>query len=310
MGTFLFTIFKYLIQLEQHKFRVWLSAARPHTLPASVVPVFVGAALAINHQQFRWDTSVVALICAILIQIGTNFANDYYDFKNGADRKDRIGFVRATAAGLVSPASMKFATYLTMFLAFLVGLYLVWIGGWVILLIGILSLLFGIAYTGGPYPLGYNGLGDIFVFIFFGLLAVAGTYYVNALEWSMESVWLAIPVGALCVNILVVNNLRDIEQDKISGKRTLGVIFGETALKYEYAFLLSLSFTTPVFLFLNYSYSLIILLPLLSLPMALVLLNQIFHHQDKRILNGTLEKTAKFMVLFGVLLSIGVIFST
>lgn len=296
--------------MEHQKFRVWLSAARPHTLPASVVPVFVGAALAINHQQFRWDTSIVTLLCAILIQIGTNFANDYYDFKKGADRKDRIGFVRATAAGLVSPSSMKLATYLTMFIAFLVGLYLVWIGGWVILLIGVLSLLFGIAYTGGPYPLGYNGLGDIFVFIFFGLLAVSGTYYVNALEWSAESLWLAIPVGALCVNILVVNNLRDIDQDKISGKRTLGVIFGEKALKYEYALLLSLSFTTPVFLFLNYSYSLIILLPLLSLPMALILLNQIFHHQDKRILNSTLEKTAKFMVLFGVLLSIGVIFST
>ena len=296
--------------MEQSNFRVWLSAARPHTLPASVVPVLTGAALAVNHQQFRWDTSVVALICAILIQIGTNFANDYYDYKKGADRKDRIGFVRATAAGLVSPASMKFATYLTMFLAFLVGLYLVWIGGWIVLVIGILSLLFGIAYTGGPYPLGYNGLGDVFVFIFFGLLAVAGTYYVNALEWSVESLWLAIPVGALCVNILVVNNLRDIEQDKISGKRTLGVIFGETALKYEYAFLLSLSYTTPVFLFLNYRYSLIILLPLLSLPWAMILLKQIFHHQDKRVLNSTLEKTAKFMVLFGILLSIGVIFST
>lgn len=296
--------------MDQNKFSVWLSAARPHTLPASVVPVFVGAALAIHHQQFRWDTSAVAMICAVLIQIGTNFANDYYDFKNGADRKDRIGFVRATAAGLVPPASMKRATSLTMILAFLAGLYLVWVGGWIILVIGVLSLLFGIAYTGGPYPLGYNGLGDIFVFIFFGILAVTGTYYVNALEWSMDSFWLSIPVGALCVNILVVNNLRDIDQDKISGKRTLGVIFGETALKYEYTFLLSLAYTTPVFLYLNYDYSAMILLPVVSLPAALVLLRQVFHHQDKRLLNGTLEKTAKFMVLFGILLSIGVIFSS
>lgn len=212
--------------MKKSNFQVWLRAARPQTLTASVVPILVGASVAWSDQLFRWDTSLVALFCAFAIQIGTNFANDYYDFVKGADTPDRIGFERATSAGLISPKNMFNATCIAMGIAFLAGLYLVWIGGWIILLIGILSLLFGIAYTGGPYPLGYNGLGDLFVFIFFGLIAVTGTYYVNALEWSLLSLWASIPVGALCVNILVVNNLRDIDQDKIAGKKNTWCAFG------------------------------------------------------------------------------------
>jgi 1,4-dihydroxy-2-naphthoate polyprenyltransferase len=295
--------------LETSKISVWLRAARPQTLPASVVPVLVGASLAWSDQLFRWDTTLVALFCALLIQIGTNFANDYYDFINGADTPDRIGFERATAAGLVSPKSMLKATYLTMTIAFFAGLYLVWIGGWMILLIGILSLIFGILYTGGPYPLGYNGLGDIFVFIFFGFAAVMGTYYVNTLEWNWISFWAAIPVGALCVNILVVNNLRDIKQDKISGKRTLGVLFGELALMIEYTILLFISFIIPILFYEFYHLNSWIFLPLLSMPAAWILLRQIWQHLDKRTLNKTLERTAQFMVLYGLLFSAGILLS-
>lgn len=241
--------------------------------------------------------------------MGTNFANDYYDFIKGADRDDRIGFTRATSAGLVTPKAMFRATYLTMGIAFITGLYLVWIAGWPIFLIGIFSLIFGVAYTGGPYPLGYNGLGDIFVFIFFGFAAVMGTYYVNALAWSLHAMILSLPVGALAVNILVINNLRDVHQDVISGKRTLGVLFGENALKAEYTFLIILSFTSLIILnvFLNFPAS--IYLPLLSLPAAFLLLKQVIFHDDKRTLNKTLEHTAQFMVLFGVLLTAGILLS-
>jgi 1,4-dihydroxy-2-naphthoate octaprenyltransferase len=293
--------------LKQSKFRIWLSAARPQTLAASIVPIMVGASLAWSHYAFRLDTTIVALLCALLIQVGTNFANDYYDFVKGADTDDRIGFERATALGLISPQAMLTATYLTMGLAFLVGLYLVWVGGWIIFLIGILSMLFGVLYTGGPYPLGYNGLGDIFVFIFFGIIAVSGTYYVNALEWSTTSLVASLPVGALCVNILVVNNLRDIHQDKISGKRTLGVLFGEKMLKMEYLGLIFTAFLIPFIFYHFYGYGIAIMLPYLALPLAWMLIKQVYYHDDKKELNKTLERTAQFMILFGVLLSLGII---
>lgn len=293
--------------MKKSKIIVWLRAARPQTLAASIVPIMVGATLAWDHSQFRMDTTLVALVCALLIQIGTNFANDYYDFVKGADTDERIGFERATALGLVTPKAMFTATFLTMTLAFGVGLYLVWVGGWVILAIGILSLLFGILYTGGPFPLGYNGLGDIFVFIFFGIIAVTGTYYVNALEWSGLSLLASLPVGALCVNILVVNNLRDIHQDKISGKKTLGVIFGEDMLKIEYLALLFLAFLIPVIFYHFYDYSIWIMLPYLLVPLAWQLIRKIWYHNDKRELNKTLERTAQFMILFGLLFSAGIL---
>jgi len=295
--------------LKTSPLTVWLRAARPQTLPASVIPVLTGGALAYHNHLFRWDTTIVALICALLIQIGTNFANDYYDFVKGADREDRIGFTRATSAGLVTPQAMFRATYITMLAAFFIGLYLVWIAGWPIFLIGVFSLIFGVAYTGGPYPLGYNGLGDIFVFIFFGFAAVMGTYYVNALEWSTDAFWASVPVGALAVNILVVNNLRDVHQDVISGKRTLGVLLGEDALKAEYILLAALSFLIPFVLYFNFDYSAWVFLPLFSLPACFFLLKQIFFHDDKRTLNKTLERTAQFMILFGLLFATGILLS-
>ena len=290
-------------------FRLWLSASRPKTLAAAVVPVMVGASIAWYDQLFRFDTTAVALFCAFAIQIGTNFANDYFDFVKGADTDERLGFERATASGLIKPETMKFATIVTMFTAFLAGLYLVWIGGWIVLAIGLASLLFGILYTGGPYPLGYNGLGDIFVFIFFGFVAVMGTYYVNALEWSALSAWASIPVGALCVNILVVNNLRDVDQDRIANKRTLGVLFGEQALRTEYISMLAISYLPLAVIYFLYPVSYWIFLPLLSLPEAYRLNHLIWNNKDKRTLNETLGQTARLMFFFGLLFSAGFIIS-
>ena len=272
-----------------------------------MVPVLVGASIAWSDQLFRADTTAIALFCAFAIQIGTNFANDYFDFVKGADTDDRLGFERATASGLIKPETMKLATILTMLIAFIAGLYLVWVGGWIVLAIGLASLLFGVLYTGGPYPLGYNGLGDIFVFIFFGFVAVMGTYYVNALQWSPLTIWASVPVGALCVNILVVNNLRDVEQDRIANKRTLGVLFGEQALKVEYISMLVISYLSLAIIFFHYNFSYWILLPLLSLPEAFRLNHLIWNNQNKRTLNETLGQTARLMFIFGVLFSSGLI---
>lgn len=282
-------------------------AARPQTLAAAFVPVFIGASLAFHDGVFDLTPSLVALFCAFLIQIGTNFANDYFDFKKGADTDDRIGFERATAKGLISAGQMKAATMVTMGMAFLMGLYLVWHAGWIILVIGIASLVCGILYTGGPYPLGYNGLGDLFVFIFFGIIAVMGTYYINALEWSIGSFWASLAVGALATNILVVNNLRDVEQDGPAGKNTLGVIFGENVLRWEYLLMLLLAFAIPPHFFVQFNYNLAIFLPYFSLPFAIVLLRQVWFEDEKRLLNKTLEYTSIFMIIFGLLLGTGII---
>lgn len=293
--------------MNSSAFKVWLNAARPQTLAAAFIPVLVGASIAYRYDSLLWDATLVAMFCAFAIQIGTNFANDYFDFVKGADTEDRIGFKRATASGAVAPQKMLRATILTMFIAFLAGLYLVWIGGWVVLWIGLLSLLFGILYTGGPFPLGYNGLGDIFVFIFFGFVAVMGTTYVNTLEWSEHAFWASAPVGALCVNILVVNNLRDVEQDKITGKRTLGVLFGESALKIEYISMIALAYLTPLYFYCFLDYSIFIILPYLSILFAWNLTKEVWHHEDKRSLNNTLERTAKLMVFYGFLFAAGLI---
>ena len=268
----------------------------------------VGAALASRDGLFRWDTTLVALFCAIGIQIGTNFANDYFDFVKGADTPDRIGFERATASGLIKPEEMMRAVIIVMLVSFFAGLYLVWVGGWIILVIGLLSLLFGVLYTGGPYPLGYNGLGDIFVFIFFGVVAVMATYYVNALEWSRVSLLASLPVGALCVNILVVNNLRDVEQDKVSGKKTLGVLLGDNWLKAEYLAMVGIAYLIPPAIYFFYDFTAAMFLPMLSLPFAFVLVRQILTNKDKRLLNKTLERTAQLMVLYGILFSAGFLF--
>ncbi|MFP4542365.1 MAG: 1,4-dihydroxy-2-naphthoate polyprenyltransferase, partial [Opitutales bacterium] len=220
----------------------WVQAARPKTLPAAVVPVALGAALAQAHDTFVLWPVVICLAFALLIQVGTNFANDYYDFRSGADTDARIGPARAVASGWITPEAMRRATGVTFVLAFAVGCLLVPYGGWGLVAIGGLSILCGIAYTGGPYPLGYNGLGDVFVFIFFGLVAVTGTYYVQALEWSLASLVASIPVGLLSVAILIVNNYRDIDTDTVAGKRTLAVRLGRRLTRAQYGGSLLISY--------------------------------------------------------------------
>lgn len=295
--------------MSNSKIKIWIEAARPQTLPAAFVPVVVGASLAYQHQAFNLAITLITLLCAALIQVGTNFANDYYDFQKGADREDRIGFQRATATGLISSRQMKIATFSTMALALGAGLILVWHAGWAILVIGLASLLFGVLYTGGPFPLAYNGLGDIFVFIFFGTIATMGTYFVNTLSWSQNSFWFSLPVGALTTNILVINNLRDIHQDAASNKNTLGVIFGEQFLKYEYLCMLVIAYVTPFYLWFQTDFSAIILLPLLTIPFAGKLFYTVINHKEKSTLNSTLKQTAMLLTFYGAILSGAILFS-
>lgn len=217
---------------------VWIQASRPRTLPAAAAPVLLGVGLAVWNGRAAWLPALAALLGALLIQIATNLANDYFDHARGADTEERVGPVRVTAAGLVAPAAVKRAMLLTLAAAFAVGVYLVAVGGWPIAVIGAVSLVLAVAYTGGPFPLAYNGLGDVFVFVFFGLVAVAGTYYVQALVFPLEAWWLGAGTGALSTAVLVVNNLRDRATDAKVGKRTLAVRLGRRGTQLEYAGLL------------------------------------------------------------------------
>jgi len=214
---------------------IWIEAARPRTLPAAVAPVIIASALALRDDLFEDPAAFACLVFALLIQIGTNFANDYYDFMKGADTAERVGPRRAVAAGLVKPAAMKRAMIGVFAAAFLAGLTLLGYGGWPLLMIGLASIACGVAYTGGAYPLGYNGLGDVFVFVFFGLVAVGTTYFVQTGLVTGEVLIIGAGIGALATNILVVNNYRDVETDAKAGKRTLAVRFGRRFARWQFA---------------------------------------------------------------------------
>ena len=286
---------------------VWLLALRPKTLSAAAVPVVVGSALAIRDELFEPLAALVALLCAGLIQIGANFANDLFDFKKGADNENRIGPTRATQAGWVSEAQMTRATMIAFALAMFFGLYLVFVGGWPVLLIGLASIAAGVAYTGGPYPLGYHGLGELFVFLFFGVIAVCGTYYVQTLDFSSTALLCSIPVGLLAAAILMVNNIRDIKTDKEAGKHTIAVRLG--AEKSRYLYLVTLLFawlSLPLIILLGRA-SCWVLLPWLLLPLAIKLIATVFQHSDGLHLNNALADTAKLGVQFGLLLSAGIV---
>ena len=289
---------------KSSKFQNWFLASRPKTLLASVVPVMVGTALAINVDKFNLLVTLVALVCSLLIQIGTNFTNDLYDFYKGADTVSRKGPVRVLAAGLISVKEMKTGIIIAFLSAFILGLYLVYIGGIIILAIGVLSILAGIAYTAGPYPLAYKGLGDIFVFMFFGLIGTMGTFYLQANELSLAAFLSSIPVGSLITNILVVNNYRDIETDRIAGKNTLAVKLGKTFTQYQFIFLIFVSFIVPLLLFLFFDFKFWIFLPYLTLPVVYKTISMLFTLDGVQ-LNETLELTAKLSAMYGILFSAG-----
>ena len=215
--------------------RVWIPASRPKTLPAAVAPVLMGTAIAAGSGTLHGPSALAALLGAILIQIGTNYANDYFDFVKGTDTDERIGPQRATAAGLVAPQTMRRAFLLVFGLAVAIGAYLVWRAGWPIVWIGLASVACGILYTGGPKPLAYVGLGDLFVIVFFGPVATAGTHYVQALTFSPAAAVAGLGPGLLATALLTVNNLRDIEGDRTAGKRTLAVRFGSRFAQVEFA---------------------------------------------------------------------------
>lgn len=287
--------------------KAWLLAARPKTLPAAVGPVLVGTALAIADGVFAWGPALAALCGALLLQIGSNFANDYFDFFKGADPHDRLGPPRATASGLIRPAQMRLGMVAVFGAAALVGLYLIAVGGWPILAIGAASILAALAYTGGPYPFGYYGLGDLFVFIFFGLVAVCGTYYVQSLSLTRWIVLAAVPSGLLITAILVVNNLRDIETDRRANKRTLAVLLGRRPTQIEYLVLLALAYLTPLILWWHQGGWPLLLLPWLTAPLALRLARTLLRAKDGPTFNQTLAGTARLSLLFSLLLAIGLI---
>jgi len=292
------------VEAPRPTLKTWLMAARPKTLTAALVPVMVGTALAYGLGVGRWLPAVAALVGAMLIQIGTNLTNDYYDFKKGADTEERLGPKRVTQSGLIAPGTVLASALLCFGLAVVVGIYLVVVGGWPIVAIGLASVLAGYAYTGGPFPLAYNGLGDVFVFVFFGLVAVPGTFYVQALTVGPAAWWAAIPVGAIGTAILVVNNLRDETTDTKANKRTLVVRLGSTAGKAEYVVLLVAAYATPVAMWGLGLASPWVLLALLSGPVVVPPLKLVLKAKGAE-LNPALGGTARVQLVYGVLFSVG-----
>ena len=292
--------------------RIWLMAARPRTLPAALAPVLVGsaaawAAFADPGESFSWARFVAAMVGAIFIQIGTNLANDYSDAKRGADTVDRLGPVRVTAAGLVAPRRVLHATWAAFGVAALAGLYLTIEVGPEILAIGILSIAAGVLYTGGPKPYGYEGLGEVFVFVFFGLVAVNGSYYVQVEDLQALPVLLSIPIGLLSAAILVVNNVRDIDTDRRAGKRTLAVRIGRERSRDLYVAMIAAAYALlPIALLLADGPALG-LLGLLSAPLAVAPLRAVRERTDGPALNGALAGTGALLACFAVLVSLGLV---
>jgi 1,4-dihydroxy-2-naphthoate polyprenyltransferase len=287
----------------------WLLATRPKTLPAAVAPVIVGSALAYADQGFLLLPAMAALAVALLLQIGVNLANDYFDFKKGIDTEDRLGPIRVTQSGLIPPARVRTAMLIIFVMTLLPGVYLIARGGWPAVIIGGASILAALAYSGGPYPLASHALGDLFVFVFFGLVAVCGTYYVQTLELTWMVVFLGIVEGSLITAILVINNLRDIQTDRRVGKQTLAVMIGDRGARLEYTALQVGAYALPAIFWLDGKTSVWVLLPGLSLPLAVRLNRIVWKTQGGPALNHTLAGTAQLALVFSVLLSIGLILS-
>jgi 1,4-dihydroxy-2-naphthoate octaprenyltransferase len=291
------------------KIGAWLLATRPRTLPAAIAPVLLGTAMAIADKHFAWLAAAAAFSVALLLQISVNLANDYFDYLKGIDTENRLGPPRAAQSGLIPTKQVGAGMALTLILCLIPGIYLLAVGGWPVFFIGLACIGATLAYSGGPFPLASHGLGDIFVFIFFGLVAVCGTYYVQALRLT-PMVWLMGGIeGLLITAILVVNNLRDIQTDRQSGKRTLAVIIGDRGSKVEYLLLLGGAYAIPLILWLSRHGTAWMILPLFSLPLALSLMRFIWKSAGGSILNQALVSTAKLALVYSLLLAAGLILS-
>jgi 1,4-dihydroxy-2-naphthoate polyprenyltransferase len=289
--------------------RIWILASRPRTLPAAIAPVLVGTALAAAEDEFRVLPFVAALVGSIFIQIGTNLSNDYSDARRGADTEERLGPVRVTAGGLMPPRHVLVGTYVAFAVAVAAGLYLAAVAGWELLVVGVASILAGVLYTGGPRPYGYEGLGELFVFVFFGIVAVVGSYYVQTEELRWEAFALAVPVGLLSSAILVVNNVRDIDTDRRAGKRTLAVRLGRERARRLFVAMIVLSFAAPVATFALGGLTAWLLVTLAALPLAVPLIQTVSSRSDGPALNAALAGTGRLLAVFSLLLSAGVLLS-
>ena len=289
--------------------RIWLMAARPRTLPAAVAPVLVGTALAQYDHVFHLLRFLAALVGAVFIQIGTNLSNDYSDARRGADTDDRLGPVRVTAGGLVPPRQVLRATYVSFGVAVLAGVYLIVVAGWQLLLVGAASILAGVLYTGGPRPYGYEGLGEAFVFLFFGIVAVAGSYFVQVKHLDWEAFALAVPVGLIAAAILVVNNIRDLDTDRRAHKRTLAVRLGRAQTRTMYAVIVYLAYLLTPVTWVFGPLDPWVFLPWLTLPLAASLVRTVRNRTDGPSLNEALAQTGMLQLAFCVLLSAGLLLS-
>jgi len=281
-------------------------ASRPKTLPAAASGVVTGTALALRDGHFRLGPALAALFVALLLQIGSNLANDVYDYERGADAGERHGPMRVTQAQLLTPGQVKLGMWVVFVLSALLGLYLAFMAGWVVILIGLAAILSAIAYTGGPFPLGYYGLGDLFVFRFFGVAAVAGTYFVQAGSVSLQAWWMSLPIGWLIVDILVVNNLRDINADRAAGKHTLAVRLGEQGARMQYIVLLAASFLIlPALAFFGVL-PWTALMAWLSLPLGWRTW-RVVQEQAGRPLNEALAGTGQTTLVYSLLFFVGML---
>lgn len=288
------------------RWKIWLAAARPRTLPAAVSPVAVGSALAAHDHRFNPAAAALCLGFALLVQIGTNLANDYYDFIHGADNAARIGPRRAVASGLVRPEVMKRAMAGVFAVAFILGLSLIHWGGPWMLAVGVASIACGVAYTGGPWPLGYHGFGDLFVFVFFGLVAVAVTYFVQAGAVTGFALLAGVPMGLLAANILLVNNYRDADTDAAAKKRTLVVRFGRGFARAQFTVSACIALATPA-AFWAFGFKAWCLLPLLCAPLALSHVRRLATAKDPGALVRLLGDTGKFIAVYAALFAAGLL---
>ena len=286
--------------------KIWFIALRPKTLIAAFSPVLLGTTAAWAVGEFYWLPTLLCLGFALLVQIGTNWANDYYDFIKGSDTEERLGPTRVVAVGWVAPKVMRRAMMIAFALAFLLGLGLLPYGGWPLLVIGIVAILCGIAYTGGPYPLGYNGWGDVCVFIFFGWVAVNTTFALQAQAFSLDAFIISHVPAALASNLLVVNNYRDAETDAKSGKRTLAVLYGRSFVGYEYCLLNAIALLVPLALWVR-GWSIWVLLPWVLIPLTFSLCRGLFRADSKEAFASIFAGTGKLLLLHTLLLFFGIV---